>query len=188
MDKLINLTNFIEQNFEGLPEEKKLVELPSLQIPGVVLKNSHIHLSLYTPEIDYLYHQGLFMGFNPEFNNLDNLKKGYFGNPEGYTYLSSDTRVKPSRPLTDLCLKIDYNELNQQVYRDPETFLEKYHYEWNRAFMMRGGIPKSAIVEISFPENIRLIPELRRNGGELLNLDQYFERIKQIRNDFEALF
>jgi hypothetical protein len=188
MNKLINLNDFLEQNFESLPEERKIAKLPTSQIPGVVLKGGKIYLSLYDPEVDYLYHQGFFLGFNPEFNNLDNLKKGYFGNPGGYTYLSSDTRVKPSRPLTDLCLKIDYSKLNQQVYRDPESFLEKYHHEWDRAFMLQGGIPKSAIVEVSFPENIRLISELRLNEGRLLNLEQYFERIEKLRKDFEALF
>jgi len=188
MNKLINLTEFIERNFEGHSEERKLAKLPPSQISGVVIKGGEIHLSPYTLEGDYLFHQGSFMGFDPRFNNLENLKKGYFGNPKGYIYLSADTDVKPSRPLTDLCLKIDVKKLDKQLYRDPETFLEKYHYEWDRAFMISGAIPKSAIVEISFPEEIRVIKELRRDRDTFLDLDQYFERIKQLRRDFEALF
>ena len=188
MSKLINLKEFIEYNFEGLPEEKKFIDSSCHQISGVIYRDNEVFLSPYVPEVDYLFHQGSFMGFDPEFNNLENLKKGYFGNSTGYTYLSKDTRVKPSRPLTDLCLKIDYKKLNQPVYRDPEAFLQKYHYEWDRSFMIEGSIPKSAIVEVTFPSNIRLIPELRINGNHILNLDQYFERIEKLRKDFRALF
>ena len=188
MSELINLRKFIEERFKGHAGEREIIKQDFSQTPGVVLKSEEIYLSPYTPVVDFLYHQGVFVGFNPDFDNLKNLRKGYFGNPDGYTYLSSDVRVKPSRPLTDLLLKVDYSKLDQPLYRDPETFLEKYYHEWDRAFMIKGSIPKSAIVEVSFPEHMRFIPKLRQYGDKSLSLDQYSQRIEQLREEFSALF
>ena len=191
MRELIDLEDFLGKNWKGFPEHGKVIEIADSDIPGVVMKNGKIFLSPYTPEVDFVYHQGIFMGFdhdlNPEFNNLENLRRGYFGDPDGYTYLSSDLDVKASECLTDLYLKIDYKKLNQPLYRDPETFTVKYNYEWDRAFMMKGAIPKPAIMEVTFPENIRLIRELRHVAENLPDWIQCFERTKQIREEFLGL-
>ena len=186
MGNLINVREYIEQ--QGFQKEEKFVKLSGSQIPGVVLIEGEAFLTPYVPEVNSLFHSGFFVGFNPDFDNLKNLRKGYFGNSTGYTYLSSDTKIRTPIDSVDIYLKIDYSKLGQQLYRDPEMFLERYHHEWDRSFMMDGAIPKSAIVEISFPEHIRLIQELRRDGDTLLNLDEYFERIKLLRKEFQALF
>lgn len=186
MSELINLRDFLEHNFEGFDTWNEFAKLPDSEIPGVVLRDGEVYLTPYNPQEEFLYHQGFFRGSNSdnEFDNLENLRRGYFGNPEGYTYLAADNEVKPSRPLMDLELKIDTKRLGRKLYRDPETFLKKYHYEWGRSLMMVGAIPKVAIVGVSFNKVGRFIQELRKEGDNIIPLDQVPKKIEHIRRDF----
>jgi len=188
-DDYIDLKDFVEKNFNGSEEEKTLIDLSNSNLSGIARKNDRVYLIPYRPEAEYFFHQGVFLGFEPvKFDNLANLRNGFFGNKSEYTYISTDTSVKPSRPLTDVLLKIRGADLIQPMYRDPETFLKKYNYEYDRSFMIKGEIPKSAILEISFPEHMRLIPELRWENNKFLDLNQYFERIIKIRQQFKDQF
>jgi hypothetical protein len=185
----IDLKDFIEKNFNGSEKEKTLIDLSNNNLSGITHKNGRTYLIPYRPKAEYFFHHGTFLGFEPiKFDNLANLRDGFFGNKSGYTYIATDTNVKPSRPLTDILLKIRGADLIQPMYRDPETFLKKYNYEYDRSFMVKGEIPKSAILEIYFPEQIRLIPELRWENNNVLDLNQYFDRIIKIRQQFKEQF
>ena len=178
----IDLNEFIEENFEGISEEKELMDLSGKSLEGVMLEGDSIYLIPFYPKVDYFYHLGQLLEDDLKYSNLDNIKKGYFGKEEGYTYLGTDEQLKPSRPDYDVSLKVSFEKLRKPVYRDPESLLKKYDYEYGRAFMVKGPIPKEAIVGCRFSEHIRFIRGLRDGP---VDFDEHFAMLRHFRLDFE---
>lgn len=173
---LIDAQQFLEKTVNKFLEEKEITQRDWTQEEGILLQDKKIFLQPHKPTTQTFFHKG--QPVNEGYNNVENIKKGYFGH-DGWMYVSTDKIVKPSHPEYDIIFTINTENWRPEMYKDPESLLKNFEYEYGKAYMFKGPIPKKAITSVEFPTHMRFVPSLRPDGP--LDFKEYFSHLANLR-------
>ncbi len=139
------------------------------------------------PKTNILTHKGLLVN---EQDNLSNLEKyAIFGNPseKAPTYLSEINQPLMINSIPDCILAVDTKKLSEKrsIFIDPETILSSNESVGDSYFIL-GGIPKEAIIEISYNKRIFANPEYQKMDllNKFINYNPIEEKIR-LRKKYE---